>query len=110
MTWDERWRREERPDASEIPDDYGVIPKGRGKIIIGYFVGLYVLYYVALKLFGAQGELITGYPVLMWLAGILIFLTLIGMYVLVWRPGVRAKEDEVRDADQDTSTARMEGD
>ena len=94
MTWDEPWRREQRPDASEIPDDYGIWPEGRGQLIAAYFVGLFVAYYIALELFGGQAILIAGYPLLMWLAGLLIAFTLLGMYALVWRTEVRARETE----------------
>ena len=106
MTWDEPWRQEERPSPSDIPDEYGLVPDGRGRIIASYFIGLYVLYYVGLKLFGAQATLIGGYPLLMWMALALILLTIAGMYVLVWRPSVRAEEQQTRD----TAAAPVEDD
>jgi hypothetical protein len=108
MTWDEPWRHEERPSASEIPAEYGFLPEGRGRIIAAYFVGLYVLYYAALKLLGGQAVLMAGYPLLMWLALGLIVLTIVGMYVLVWRPEVRTQEESTADREAVASTA--EGD
>jgi hypothetical protein len=108
MSWDEPWRHEERPNASEIPAEYGFLPDGRGRIIAGYFVGLYVLYYAALTLFSGQAVLIAGYPLLMWMALGLIVLTIIGMYVLVWRAEVRLQEELT--TDDKTVTSAAEGD
>jgi membrane protein implicated in regulation of membrane protease activity len=108
MSWDEPWRREERPSASEIPDKYGVVPDGRGRILMAYFIGLYVVYYAALKLFGGQAVLLGGYPLLMWLVLGLITLTIAGMFVLVWRPEVRAQEQS--GSDPEVTSSSMEGD
>lgn len=110
MTWDEPWRQEERPSASAIPDEYSILPEGRGRIIAAYFVGLFALYYAGLKMFGGQAILIGGYPVLMWLAGLLILFTIAGMYVLVWRPEVRTQKRAVEESDRDTGAASVESD
>ena len=68
-------------------------PTGRGRVIAVYFVGLFVLFYVALKLFGGQATLIAGYPLLMWLAGALLFFDVVGLYWFLWRPAVRRRSE-----------------
>ena len=75
---------------------------------MAYFIGLYVVYYAALKLFGGQAVLLGGYPLLMWLVLGLIVLTIVGMFALVWRPEVRAQEQSA--SDPDVSTSSMESD
>jgi uncharacterized membrane protein len=86
MAWNEPWTREDRSKPSEIPSEYnGLRPSGRGKLTAGYFLGVFVLFYVALKLFGGKAMLIAGYPILMWMAGGLIVLVLIGLYVFAWQ-------------------------
>lgn len=86
MAWNEPWTREDRSEPSEIPAEYnGLRPSGRGKLTAGYFLGVFILFYIVLKLFGGKAMLIAGYPVLMWMAGGLIMLVLIGLYVFAWQ-------------------------
>jgi len=90
MTWDEPWRREESADPSEIPAEYnGLRPSGRGRIVATYFVGLFLAFYVALRLVGGQAMLIFGFPLLMWMAIVLILLVLTGLYFFAWEAEVQ---------------------
>jgi len=100
MTWDEPWRQEESADPSEIPAEYnGLRPRGRGRIVATYFVGLFLAFYVALKSFGGQAVLIAGFPLLMWMAVALILLVLTGLYFFAWETEVQTMSEAESDAE-----------
>lgn len=105
MAWDEPWTREERAKPSEIPTEYNALwPTGRGRLTAGYFVGVFALFYVGLKLFGGEATLIAGFPVLMWLAAGLISLVLVGLYVFAWQSETAATTDRESDVEPDVTT------
>ena len=106
MTWDELWIENERADPSEIPSEYNSLsPTGGGRVTAAYFIGVFALFYVGLKLFGSQPTLLGGFPVLMWLAVGLIILVLIGLYWFAWPSEVETTSGAGRDADTSSEEA-----
>lgn len=62
---------------------------GRGKVMLGYFAGLSILYYFLIPAIGSTPTRVLGFPVLYWLT-VLIYVTYAGgIFVLVYRPEAR---------------------
>lgn len=81
MPWQEEWRNQERPDEQEIPDKYSLVSDLKENKMVGYFIGVLVVSYIALKTIGTRAILIAGLPVLMWLMVGIAVLILIGLYI-----------------------------
>ncbi len=79
MKWNEDWLKANRPSASQHPKRYTFWPRGRGRLIFGYFIFITLLDYVALTLFGGRPTLIAGMPLLIWITVIFAALTIAGI-------------------------------
>lgn len=82
MTWSEKWRSADRPDPSEIPDEYGISANSTEKLMCYYFCGITVLSYVGIRFVGTRDLLVAGIPVLMWVIVIIAALVILGLYVI----------------------------
>ncbi|WP_135304780.1 hypothetical protein [Haloarcula amylovorans] len=81
MSWREEWRLEDRPDAGEIPERYGLLSNVADNLMMGYFAGVLILAYLGLKFIGTQATLIAGIPVLIWLTVGVSVLIITGLYL-----------------------------
>ena len=79
MKWNEDWLKANRPPASQHPKRYTFWPRGRGRLIFGYFIFITLLDYVVLTLFGGRPILIAGMPLLIWITVIFAVLTIAGI-------------------------------
>jgi len=79
MKWNEDWLKANRPPASEHTKKYTFWPRGRGRLIFGYFIFITLLDYVVLTLFGGRPVLIAGMPLLIWITVIFAALTIAGI-------------------------------
>ena len=79
MKWNEDWLKANRPPASQHPKKYTFWPRGRGRLIFGYFIFITLLDYVVLTLFGGRPILIAGMPLLIWITVIFAALTIAGI-------------------------------
>lgn len=83
MPWREEWKQQERPDADQIPEEYGLFWDRSNGFTLGYFAGVVVLAYVLLSTIGTRSVLIAGFPVLLWLMVGIAVLILFGLYIVV---------------------------
>jgi hypothetical protein len=79
MKWNEDWLKANRPPASEHPKRYTFWPRGRGRLIFGYFIFITLLDYIVLTVFGGRPTLIAGMPLLIWITVIFALLTIAGI-------------------------------
>lgn len=91
MPWREDWRSEERPNAEAIPDEYGLTTSVTDNPVMGYFAGVLVFSYLALKFVGTKASLVAGVPVLIWLTVGVSVLIIAGLYVSLTK--ANASED-----------------
>ncbi|AUV84198.1 hypothetical protein C2R22_21765 (plasmid) [Salinigranum rubrum] len=87
MAWSEGWRSEDRPDTSQIPEEYRLSANMRENLMIGYFAGIIGVAYFALR-FMSEPTLIAGIPALMWLTVGVSALVMLGLYISFARQGV----------------------
>lgn len=85
MPWRETWRHQERPDADQIPEEYGLLADRSNSIVFGYFTGVIGLAYVLLATVGTRPTLVAGVPVLQWLLVAIAVLIVFGLYLAVHR-------------------------
>jgi hypothetical protein len=85
MSWREDWRSEDRPAAESIPKEYRLTSSVADNLMMGYFAGVLLLSYLALKVVGTQATLIAGVPVLIWLTVGVSVLIIAGLYVSLIR-------------------------
>ncbi len=85
MPWRETWRHQERPDADQIPEEYGLLVDRSNSIVFGYFTGVIGLAYVLLATVGTRPTLVAGVPVLQWLLVAIAVLIVFGLYLAVHR-------------------------
>lgn len=101
MPWQEEWRNQDRPDESQIPEEYSLVSNLADNKMVGYFIGVLVASYIALETIGTQAILIAGLPVLMWLMVAIAALILIGLYISASRE--RVTDDTARTDNQPLS-------
>lgn len=85
MSWRETWRHQERPDADQIPEEYGLLADRSNSLVFGYFTGVIGLAYVSLATIGTQPTLVAGFPVLQGLLVVIAVLIMFGLYLAVHR-------------------------
>ncbi len=86
MPWREKWRHQDRPDADQIPAEYGLLGDRSNSLVFGYFIGVIGVGYVSLATVGTRPVLIGGLPVLQVLLVAIAVLIVFGLYLVVHRP------------------------
>lgn len=66
----------------------------RGKLILGYFTGFTLLVYLLIDTVGPMTMKIIGFPVLFWLTTLIYIMFAGGMYVLVYKPEARDRDED----------------
>ncbi|MFC6719770.1 hypothetical protein ACFQGT_18285 [Natrialbaceae archaeon GCM10025810] len=85
MPWGEPWRSVDRPNSSEIPDEYSLSARSTEKMMLGYFTGTTIIAYLGMKFIGTQDQLIAGLPVMMWMVVLVSVLVILGLYAVFTR-------------------------
>ncbi|KDE59766.1 hypothetical protein EL22_17820 [Halostagnicola sp. A56] len=85
MSWSEQWRSVDRPDSSEIPDEFSISARSTEKMMLVYFTGTTIIAYLGMKFIGTRDQLIAGLPVMMWTVVLVSVLVILGLYAVFTR-------------------------